>query len=141
MYAALTRAAGFGFGAWPGLSAAFVAAQGVAIEGQVLALDSETRQTPVAGAIVVARWTVNVPMLVESRTECRGIEIATTDADGRYRMAALTGMLTLAGEPQLRAYAPGYDETRALLLAAGRGKRTGVQRVPATSARNRGDHG
>lgn len=81
------------------------------IEGRVV--DAETKK-PLAGAIVVARWRGTYSALVDTHTECYHVETATTDKDGRYKMAGWwempKGPLFSKDSMVLDAYLPGYEE-------------------------------
>lgn len=81
------------------------------IEGRVV--DAETKK-PLAGAIVVARWRGTYSVLVDTHTECYHVETATTDKDGKYRIAGWwekpKGPLFSKDSMVLDAYLPGYEK-------------------------------
>ena len=56
---------------------------GTAIEGRVV---DEATGNPIQGALVIAQWSGDVGGPVQSSQTCFHLEIATTDADGRYRI-------------------------------------------------------
>lgn len=78
-----------------------------------IVLDGDTLQ-PIEGAIVVARWIGTLSLLVDSQTTCYHVESVTTDARGRYRIAAWAKLPGKVGhnDVQFTAYKAGYVHTR-----------------------------
>jgi hypothetical protein len=60
---------------------------GPEMDGRVL--DSETA-APISGALVIAEWSGDIGGPVQSSEVCFHLEVATTDADGRYHIPAWT---------------------------------------------------
>lgn len=64
-------------------SACTLSVSGTAMQGRVV---DEATGNPIQGALVIAQWSGDVGGPVQSSQTCFHLEIATTDADGRYRI-------------------------------------------------------
>jgi hypothetical protein len=92
---------------------------GPEMDGRVL--DSETA-APISGALVIAEWSGDIGGPVQSSEVCFHLEVATTDADGRYHIPAWTrrpvadwegGFFGLRNvEISRRTYKRGYVQSR-----------------------------
>lgn len=86
---------------------------GTPFDGQVLEYGT---RAPVAGAMVVARWLATWHSPWQSSTECGHVEVATTDANGRFHIPFWTAHslgfnVTMGGgppEPPTSVYKTGY---------------------------------
>lgn len=115
-----------------------ISVSGSAMEGRVV---DEATGSPLQGVLVIAEWSGDVGGPVQSSRTCFHLEIATTDADGRYRIngwsrrpaadweGGLFGLRNI--EVTRRTYKDGYAQlrydprdSRTILMTPFRGTRT-----------------